>query len=79
MNIKFITAGPQPKTLTFRDVEEDQFFIDGCGNFCQKSNSETYVTIASERGLPFSTIEESVDEDEDIRAILDKVTKIEFN
>jgi hypothetical protein len=77
--IEFIQSQTQPPSQpVFRDVKEDQFFIDGCGNLCQKSGDESYVTIADPKGKPFSTIEENVDGLEEITKVLATIDTIRF-
>jgi hypothetical protein len=76
--IKFITA---PKTeesiLTFRDVAEDQFFVDTSGKLCQKMDDDCYITIADADGNPYCTYGETYSDDE-ITRIIENVGKIEF-
>ena len=76
--IKFITASKtENPTLTFYDVDENQFFVDAVGNLCQKMDDGSYITIADVDGDPYCSYEE-VYSDEEITRIIEHVGKIEF-
>lgn len=75
---KITTEKETEKQLTFKDVAENQFFVNNNGNLCQKSSSDVYTTIASKYGKPMSMTEYDVDYDTKIQKIFPKVIKIEF-
>ena len=77
MSIKFITEGTSK--LTFDTVEDGQFFISLTERLCQKVNSYSYSVIAHPDGRPYAKQEDNCSYDFNIKKILPKVTKIEFN
>jgi len=79
--IKFITEEPTPAQLEFRDVEEDQFFVNHYGNLCQKISDDQYNVIADKNGVPLGCCTTHADEDRRdrfVQRILPKITRIEF-
>jgi len=79
--IKFITEEPTPAQLEFRDVKEDQFFVNYRGNLCQKISDDQYNIIADKNGVPLGCIATRVDEDRRdlfVQRILPTITRIEF-
>ena len=76
--MKFIYEHEGTNTLTFGDVQENQFFVDSDGYLCQKICSDSYNTIANSNGVPYSSSTTSADNSDAIKRILPKVTKIEF-
>ena len=79
--IKFITEETTPAQLEFRDVEEDQFFVNHYGNLCQKISDDQYNVIADKNGVPFGCYATHVDEDRRdmfVQRILPTITRIEF-
>lgn len=77
--IKFIQEKETSKELTLADVEDNQFFINGGGSFCQKTHFDLYHIIATHNGTPFSVMCDNRRGGEIIQKILPLVTKIEFN
>lgn len=76
MTIKFHYEEEQKENnLTFDMVEEDQFFISGGGNLCQKNSSERCVELTKKDGAPCSIVRIMPPHTE-IEKILPKVTKI---
>jgi hypothetical protein len=75
MTIKFHTE-EETEGLYFRDVEEDQFFIDSSGTLCVKHGNYGYVSLTSHSGVPMVTIEEGVSGATKVQKILPRVTKI---
>lgn len=78
MTIKFITEEAQDLSLTFRMVEDDQFFVNSYGWLCQRSSGDACCVIAQKDGLPYSGKINCIAPDTPIQRILPKVTKIEF-
>jgi hypothetical protein len=79
--IKFITEETTPAQLEFRDVEEDQFFVNHYGNLCQKISDDKYNVIADKNGGPLGCAATFVGEDRRdlfVQRILPKITRIEF-
>jgi hypothetical protein len=79
--IKFITEENTPAQLEFRDIKENQFFVNFYGNLCQKVSSNQYNTIADKNGVPFGCASIHIDEDRRdmfVQRILPKITRIEF-
>jgi hypothetical protein len=80
--IKFITEEREiEKQFTLDDVEHGQFFVDFEGWLCQKTGSQSYVTIADEQGRPSSTTVEDIKRSDSffkIERLLPIVNKIEF-
>jgi hypothetical protein len=67
------------KTLTLKDVEENQFFVCKAGFLCQKKDSTEYATIADADGNPYCNVYEGSDEENTpIERVLPIVEKIEF-
>lgn len=77
MEINFITE-PQPKQLTFSDVEQDHFFVNEDGYLCQKIGDREYTFIADSEGFPWAGHRSEAEEKEPIKRLLPKVTKINF-
>ena len=75
--IRFVLDGSSVG-LTFSDVEDNQFFVDRNGYFCQKTYSDSYVMIADHDGNPYSYFFDDVLEDSPINKVLPRVTKIKF-
>ncbi len=75
--IKFITNQQKNKTLTFDDVEEDQFFVDKNKYLCQKAHSEAANIIANDKGKPLCD-HLKMNGSEPIQRIISNVIKIEF-
>lgn len=76
--MKFILETPaEEKTLTFEDVEINQFFVTIYGELCQKIGRSSYNMIAEKDGTPFA---EHFGDSYGfiIERILPKVAKIEF-
>jgi hypothetical protein len=73
-----ITVEQPENNLRFRDVKDNQFFVDKDGELCQKINSNSCVTIADENGVPDCYHWDEVDGDMIVRKIFAKVLKIEF-
>lgn len=76
--MKFIFEQDETKTLTFGDVQDNQFFVDADGYLCQKICSDAYNTIADGVGAPYATSGDFASTDDKIKRILPKVIKIEF-
>lgn len=76
--IKFVTDGTDLSNPVFEDVEEDQFFIDSGGDFCQKSSDDSYNTIADSDGSPSGYTVNNVNSDQPVFRILPRVMKIEL-
>jgi hypothetical protein len=82
--MKFIYKDNNNIKLTFGQVEEDQFFIDKAGRFCQKTGPESYHSIADVNGKPYACTfdldvdDKPIDDDTPISAKLNLVEKIEF-
>jgi hypothetical protein len=75
---KITTEKETKKQLTFKDVTENQFFVNFDGFLCQKTNYDTYAMIASSSGKPVSHVIYDVAYDQKIKKIFPKVIKIEF-
>lgn len=69
---------PAPKTLTFADVEENQFFVDDAGRLCQKITNSVYSAIANSCGEPYGDHYSNVRPQMEISRIIPKIAKIEF-
>lgn len=79
MSIKFINKYDKgAHDETFGQVCAEQFFINMSGDLCQKTNSDSYCTIADENGVPLSWPKNGISSDTKVRRILDEVIKIEF-
>lgn len=76
--ITFYSEPTKQDILCFSDVEEDQFFICGKGQLCQKVGWSTYIIIARSDGFPHADIKHDVVQKEKIARILPKVTKISW-
>lgn len=77
--MKFIlTENPETKTLTFKDVEINQFFVNNLGYLCQKRTSTSFTVLTDELGRPYCDSFMSVLENTPIKKLLPKVRKIEF-
>jgi hypothetical protein len=76
--MKFIYEQEGTNTLTFGQVQNDQFFVDSDGYLCQKINSDSYSTIANINGVPYASGTTCACNYDAIKRILPKVTKIEF-
>ena len=76
--IKFITEQEGEEPPVFEDVEQNQFFLDMHGDFCQKNSTTSYVVIADKNGAPKSNFITNIDALKEIRKILPKITRIEF-
>lgn len=63
---------------TFRDVQENQFFVDEDGFLCQKHNDSSYVTIADKNGELFSSVSTTIRPNKSIQRMLPLVSKIQF-
>lgn len=76
--IRFIAKPEEPETLTFANVQINQFFICEEGYLCQKENAKKYNYLAKPNGEPFCFAKNNADENTPITKILPEVTKIEF-
>lgn len=76
--IKFITEQEEKKELTFDDVKLNQFFVDGHGYLCQKTNQSRYNFIADPDGKPYSHYASAIMSSMRVLRILPFVNKIEF-
>ncbi len=74
---KIITE-KEKEILTFKEVAENQFFVDESGNLCQKIDYETYTVIANKEGEPSCFYLDEVSCDTIVKKIFPKVQKIEF-
>lgn len=71
-------TNPAPKTLTFADVETNQFFVDGAGYLCQKITRGDYSAIANSCGEPYGDYYSDICLEMKISRIIPKIAKIEF-
>ena len=76
--MKFTYEQEETNTLTFGQVQENQFFVDSDGYLCQKICSDSYCTIARSNGEPYASSTNCAFNSDTIKRILPKVTKIEF-
>jgi hypothetical protein len=76
--IKFITQEPEVKTPTFRDVEINQFFVNGEHCLCQKVTKTSFNFVAKMSGVPYADHVRDASETTRILKILPHVKKIEF-
>ena len=76
--ITFVTDDLNEMFKTLGDVEDDQFFINKDGYFCQKSEAGSYTLIADPSGAPLSDTYLDVPSDTRIRKVLPKIRRIEF-
>ena len=74
----FIYEQEKVKTLTFGDVQENQFFVNVDGYLCQKASSGSYNIIADNLGTPYARSTDTAFKGDTIKRILPTVTKIEF-
>lgn len=74
----FITKQGKDSILRFRDVFENQFFVDDEGRLCQKICSDEYCIIASKDGTPCCYVSCETPTDTIVKKIFPEVTKIEF-
>jgi len=75
--IEFVTEG-NSKSLTFSDVEDNQFFVDLDGFLCQKIDPDSYTIVADNVGNPHGGYFDDVLEESPIKKVLPRVTKIRF-
>jgi len=76
--IKFIQKEEIKKVKTFGEVEHNQFFVNGNGHFCQKTNDSEYSIIADKHNNPHADYMQKVSPRIIIRKILPHTSKIEF-
>lgn len=76
--MNFIYENEAAKTLTFRDVKDNQFFVDNDGYLCQKANHNSFTVIAKPDGTPYSTWIDYTAPNREIQKIIPAVRKIEF-
>ena len=62
----------------FKEVRENQFFVDDKGRLCQKSDHSSYNVLAGPDGVPFSFSVEDVDRNTPVKEILPFLPKIKF-
>lgn len=79
--INFNFDSKKKPDLTFEDVEENAFFVDKDGFFCQKRVyggwDNGYNIISKSDGTPYAR-QISIDPDTEIKRIIGLPTKIEF-
>lgn len=76
--MKFITETQFIKQHTLDEVDDNQFFVNGSGQLCQKLDSTAYIVIADKNGLPYADYFKNVHPQQFIKRIMPKVTKVEF-
>ena len=77
--MKIIYKSPdQQPAVTFKQVEQNQFFINASHELCQKRTSCTYIIIAKSDGTPDADYMLDVPPDRRILRILPQVERIEF-
>jgi hypothetical protein len=75
-----IIFAPTPVSAppTFNDVDTNQFFVNICGQLCQKRTSASYCIIAASGGMPFCDFMTNIAPDASVKRILPQVQCIEF-
>jgi hypothetical protein len=75
-----IIFAPTPVSAppAFNDVETNQFFVNNCGQLCQKRTITSYCIIAASSGVPYSDAMTSIASNASIKRILPRVQCIEF-
>jgi hypothetical protein len=76
--IQFITAQEDEGLPVFEEVQQNQFFLDMHGDFCQKNSETSYVVIADKSGAPKSNLIKNIGALKVIRKIFPEVKRIEF-
>ena len=76
--MNFIYENQAVKAPTFRDVKDNQFFVDGDGYLCQKTNHNSFTVVAKPDGTPYSTWIDYTALNREIQKIIPAVRKIEF-
>jgi len=77
MKIIYKSFDEQP-AVTFKQVEQNQFFINASHELCQKRTRCTYIVIAKSDGTLYSDYVLDVSPDQRILRILPQVERIEF-
>jgi hypothetical protein len=72
------TPTPVSAPPTFNDVYTNQFFVNACGQLCQKRTSASYCIIAASGGVLFCDFMTNIAPDARIKRILPQVERIEF-
>ena len=68
----------KPPIYYFKDVADNQFFVNDIGLLCQKVDDYSYIILADKRGIPCANWDADARADDKIQRLSPFIKKIEF-